>query len=723
MEKVLTDRVLPPRIDRLHELSRNLWWTWQPNSRALFKHMDKGLWEAVNHNPVKMMQQMPEARLQELAQDPIFLRYYDSLLSSLDDSLAAEDTWFVKKYPDLRGKTIAYFSAEFGLHISLPIYSGGLGVLAGDHCKEASDLGLPLVGIGFVYPLGYFKQYINAEGRQEAIYERFDYAAAPIEPVFSREAGNEPFRFQIDGRVLYLAVWRVRVGSVTLYLMDTDVEENEPWDRELSARLYGGDQETRIRQEIILGIGGVRLLEQLGIQPAVYHANEGHAAFMMLERIRRLVQHGLSFQEAVKKVQETTVFTTHTPVPAGHDAFPFHMVEEHFAHYWGELGLNREEFLALGEYPDSYGGRHFNMTALALRLSGHRNGVSKLHGEVSREMWHSLWPEGAVEDVPIAHITNGVHTPSWVAPELDRLYTKYLGFDWRAHLDDNALWDRVLEIPDEEIWNIHCELKDYLLSLMRERIRRGWIRDTVGPLRALTAGPFLDPHALTIGFARRFATYKRALLVFSDLTRLIKLLNSEFKPVQIVFAGKAHPADLPGRSLIQEINRLAKEHNVAGRIAFIEDYDIRVAKYLVRGVDVWLNNPRPPLEASGTSGQKASLNGVPNLSVLDGWWYEGYQQVNGWAINPELPPDASDEYRDAADAEALYRVLEEKIVPLFFERDSQNIPRGWVQVMKEAIRTNAPVFSTRRMDKEYTEMMYVPSMKATRKKKATPGTE
>ncbi len=711
MNNIPTDRALPPRIERLHELARNLWWTWQTGSRSIFKYIDKGLWEACNHNPVKMMKQLPEERLHEVANDPVFLRNYDGLLETLDDTIERRESWFVRRYPEHRDRTIAYFSAEFGLHISLPIYSGGLGVLAGDHCKEASDLGVPLVGIGFIYPLGYFKQRINAEGRQEAIYERFDYNAAPIEPVFSHEAGNGPLRFQMNGRVIHLAVWRVRVGAVTLYLMDTDVEENEPWDRELSARLYGGDQETRIRQEIILGIGGVRLLHELGIEPTVCHANEGHAAFLLLERIRVLVQQGLSFDEAAKQVRETTVFTTHTPVPAGHDAFPFHMIEEHFSHYWGELSLTREEFLALGEHPDGYGGKNFNMTALALRLSGRRNGVSRLHGQVSREMWHSLWPEGTVDEVPIGHITNGVHTPSWVAPELERLYSRHLGYDWRLHHDDPALWDRVMEIPDEDLWNVHCELKGLLLGVMRERIRRSWTRDAVGPLRALTAGPFLDPNALTIGFARRFATYKRALLIFSDLVRLIGLLNSEFKPVQIVFAGKAHPADLPGRSLIQEINRLAREHNVAGRIAFIEDYDMRVAKYLVRGVDIWLNTPRRPLEASGTSGQKASLNGVPNLSILDGWWFEGYQQVNGWAIDPGFTAP-TEEAQDAADANALYDVLESQVVPLFFDRDSQGIPRGWVRTMKEAIRTNAPVFSTRRMVREYAEKMYIPAIRA-----------
>jgi glycogen phosphorylase len=703
---------LPDRIGRLAELAHNLWWNWQPNASWLFHHLDKTLWELTQHNPVKFLQRISPTKLDAAATDGAFLRQYDATMAAFDKCLSAEGAWFREKYPELAGNAIAYFSAEFGLHVSLPIYSGGLGVLAGDHCKEASDIGLPLVGVGFVYPQGYFQQRLSAEGRQEAINDRFDYSAAPMEPVITRDSEGGLLALHLNGRVIYVEVWRVRVGSVSIYLMATDIEENEPWDRELAARLYGGDQETRIRQEMVLGIGGVRMLERLGIRPTVFHANEGHAAFMLLERARGLVQQGMSFQEAADRVRATSIFTTHTPVPAGHDVFSFHLVEQHFHGYWESLGLDREQFLALGSHLDAYGNTNFNMTALAMRLTGRRNGVSQLHGRVTRSMWRSMWPEAAAEDdVPITSVTNGVHTPTWVAPAMERLFAKYLGSDWRDHQDDPAMWARVHDIPDEELWHAHQQLKHDLLSFMRERVRRDWIGETAGPVRVLTGGTLLDPDALTIGFARRFATYKRALLIFRNLARLKKIFHDEWQPVQIIFAGKAHPADAPGRSLIYDIYQLARDHNLGGRIAFVENYDIHVAKRLVRGVDVWLNNPRVPLEASGTSGQKAALNGVPHLSVLDGWWYEGYRETNGWAIESEATEGFSEEQRDQADADALYRLLEEQVVPLYFERDRDGVPHRWIQRVKESIRTVAPVFSARRMVKEYADRMYVPAMR------------
>lgn len=707
-----TDRALPARIGRLRELAYNLWWSWQPNASWLFQHLDKTLWELTHHNPVKFLQQIAPAKLEAAATDAAFLRNYDGLMLSFDKCLTAKGTWFTEKYPQLAGHTIAYFSAEFGMHVSLPIYSGGLGILAGDHCKEASDIGVPLVGVGFVYPQGYFQQRITAEGRQEATYERFDYNAAPMEQVISRDTEGGLLRLHLNGSVIQVAVWRVRLGSVSLYLMDTDVEENDPWNRELSARLYGGDQETRIRQEMVLGIGGIRMLDRLGIRPAVCHANEGHASFMLLERIRQLVQGGASFADAVQHVRATTLFTTHTPVPAGHDAFSFHLVEKHFAGYWEELGIDREQFLALGGHPDGYGGVNFNMTALSLRLAGRYNGVSELHGRVSRAMWHSMWPDKTEDEVPITHITNGVHTPTWIAPEMDKLFTKYLGHDWRDRHDDPTLWERIHDVPDRELWETHMHLKHNLLNFMRERVRQDWMKESAGPMRVIAGGTLLNPHALTICFARRFATYKRALLMFKDIARLKRILHDDWRPVQIVFAGKAHPADAPGRSLIYEIYQLARDHNLGGRIAFVENYDIHVAKHLVRGADVWLNNPRPPLEASGTSGQKAALNGAPHCSILDGWWYEGYKGTNGWAIDPGVPEGVSDDERDAADALALYRVLEEELVPLYFDRDSDGVPRRWVQLVKEAIRTAAPIYSARRMVKEYTDRMYVPAIQA-----------
>ena len=706
-----TERALPVRIERLSELANNLWWSWHPDADLLFQHLDKTLWELTHHNPVKFLQQISPAKLDAAAANPAFLRHYDGTMLAFDKARTAKGTWFSEKYPQLAERPIAYFSAEFGLHVSLPIYSGGLGILAGDHCKEASDIGLPLVGVGFVYQLGYFIQRITGEGRQDSVYEPLDYSSTPLEPVISRESEGGLLKVEVGGRCVHVAVWRVKLGSVSVYLMDANVEENHSWDRELTSRLYGGDQEMRIRQEIVLGIGGVRMLDRLGIRPAVCHANEGHAAFMMLERIRVLVQGGQSFTEAAEAVRETTIFTTHTPVPAGHDAFPFHLVETQFAGYWEELGLDREQFFALGEHPDG-GSPNFNMTALALRLSGRCNGVSRLHGRVSRQMWHSMWPDRTEDEVPITHITNGVHVPTWIAPEMNRLFAKHLGHDWLAKHDDPTLWERIHDIPDTELWQAKQLLKHKLFNFMRERIRQNWITETAGPLRVLTGGTLLNPDALTIGFARRFATYKRAVLIFRSLERLKKIFHDEWKPVQIIFAGKAHPADLPGRSLIHEIYELARDHNLGGRIAFVENYDIHVAKHLVRGVDVWLNNPRVPLEASGTSGQKAALNGVPHLSVLDGWWYEGYQGTNGWAIDPGVPEGVSEEYRDEADADALYRVLETEVVPLYFDRDSDGIPRRWTHLLKEAIRTDAPTFSARRMVKEYTERMYVPAMNA-----------
>jgi starch phosphorylase len=702
---------LPERISRLSELAGNFWWSWNPEAAQLFQKLDRTLWEITRHNPVRMLQLMSAARLEALSNDPAFLRRYDGAILEFDRCLKTGSTWFQGKFPELKNRTIAYFSAEFGLHSSLPIYSGGLGILAGDHCKEASDLGLPLVGAGFIYPQGYFKQRISAAGRQEASYERLDFSTAPLEAVMSRDTDKGLLRLELCGRIIHANVWRVRAGSVLLYLMDTDVEENEPWDRELSARLYGGDRSTRLVQEIVLGIGGVRMLHAVGLAPSVFHANEGHAAFLMFERIRQFVQQGRTFDEAAEEVSATTIFTTHTPVPAGHDAFQFNLIEQSFSGYWEQLGISREKFLSLGEYSDGHGGTNFNMTALALRLSKFHNGVSELNGKISRQMWTSLYhlPE---DEVPITHVTNGIHTPSWIAPELDRLYDKFLGRDWMQHHDDPKLWERLTDLPDEELWKLHLELKGKLHSFIRERARQKWMEDSTNSVQPLASGALLNPEALTIGFARRFATYKRALLIFRDLPRLKKILQDHWRPVQLVFAGKAHPDDAPGRNLIHDLYNIASDNGMGGQIAFVEDYDIHVAKHFYRGVDVWLNNPRPPLEASGTSGMKAAANGVPSLSVLDGWWFEGYQGTNGWVIGGDPMAALSEEQRDNADADSLYRILENEIVPLYFERDSDDVPRRWVQVMKETIRTVTPDYSARRMVKEYAEKMYVPALRA-----------
>jgi starch phosphorylase len=708
---------LPENISRLQELAYNLWWSWNPDAQALFSSLDEELWRSVNQNPVKFLRSARQELLNRAAADNEWLARFAAVLADFDAYMhPSANTWYRRTHadpqspiPTSQSPVIAYFSAEFGLHEALPIYSGGLGILSGDHCKEASDLGLPFVGIGFLYPQGYFTQRITGDGAQEALYEKLDFSEVPATPALTSDGKPVLIHVDLPGRTVYAKVWRIQVGRIPLYLMDTDVERNAPQDRELSARLYGGDQETRISQEMVLGIGGVRMLERLGIRPSVFHANEGHAAFQLLERVRNFVQSGMSFNDAVEQVKATTIFTTHTPVPAGHDAFPFWLVEKHFAGFWEEMGLDREQFLMLGGYPDGFGGMNFNMTALSLRLTGVCNGVSKLHGHVSRQMWQPMWPEKTVDEVPITHVTNGVHTPTWIAPRLDRLFSKYLGPDWLQHHDEPALWERLRDLPDEELWNVHQQLKNRLFNFMRERARRGWMDEEAGPIKVLTSGTLLNPTALTIGFARRFATYKRALLIFRQLERLKHILHDEWRPVQIIFAGKAHPADNPGKNLIHELYNFARDNNIGGRVAFIENYDIHVAKYFYRGVDIWLNNPRRPLEASGTSGQKAALNGVPHLSVLDGWWYEGYQGTNGWAIGEEREYKDT-ETQDEADALSFYTTLEEEMIPLFFERDGDGVPQGWLEKMRRSIATCAPQFSMRRMVKEYTERLYVAAM-------------
>lgn len=701
---------VPERLRRLVELAYNLWWSWHPEARELFRRLDYALWNRVYHNPVKLLKEIAPEKLTAAAQDPAFRRHYEAVLKAFDADMRTTETWFAKRYPELGRCPVAYFSFEFGLHNSLPVYAGGLGILAGDHCKEASDLGLPLVGVGFMYPQGYVHQHLSPEGWQESIYEHIDYSQVPVQEARLPSGQACVIDVPLNGRDIRVTVWQVQVGRVPLYLLDTNVQDNEPWERELSARLYGGDQELRLQQEMVLGIGGVRVLRALGIKPAAWHINEGHGAVVMLERIREFVEQGLSFAEAVDIVRSTTIFTTHTPVPAGHDAFPFELVQAHFSHYWASLGLTRDEFLRLGAHQEPWGPA-FNMTVLALRLAGFRNGVSQLHGQTTRRMWHVLWPDVPEEQVPVTSITNGIHVPTWIAPEVDRLYNKYLGPRWVERHDDPALWQLILEIPEDELWAVHQHLKRKLMSFIRERARWQWIRGEVRPEQVLAAGTLLDPEALTIGFARRFATYKRADLIFRDPDRLKRLLQDPWRPVQIIFAGKAHPADEPAQRLIQQVYRLAKDHGLGGQIAFVEDYDMHVAHYVVQGVDVWLNTPRRPREASGTSGQKAILNGVPHLSILDGWWHEAYNGANGWAIGGDHDQE-DPAAQDNQEAHALYQLLEEEVIPLYYDRDRDGVPRGWMRIVKEAIASCVPRFSARRMVKEYVERMYVPAARS-----------
>jgi starch phosphorylase len=651
-------------------------------------------------------------KIEAAARNAEFLTLYDTAIANLDAACAARNTWWMTKYPELQGRPIAYFSAEFALHQSLPIYAGGLGVLAGDHCKEASDLGVPLIGIGFMYPQGYFHQHVSAEGWQEESYEHLNWADVAIDKATAPDGSPLITAVPIGDRTVLVQVWRVRAGRVKLYLLDTDLEENAPWDRELSARLYGGDRETRIQQEIILGIGGVRTLKALGSDPAVFHLNEGHAGFVVLQRIRDYIEQGANFDEALEHIRDTTVFTTHTPVPAGHDAFPFFMVEKHLAGAWGTLGANRDRFLALGSH-DNGGGPQFNMTALALRSSGVVNAVSELHGKVTRAMWSSMWPGVPEDQIPVGFITNGVHVPTWIASEMADLFTSYLGPGWLDRQDDPALWEAVLSIPDDALWTVRKRLRQYLFAFMRERARQRWTVERVGTPRIVAAGTLLDPAALTIGFARRFTGYKRPELIFHDAERLARILSSAERPVQIVFAGKSHPADETGKHHLQRVYKRALDPMFGGRIAFIDDYDLHVAHFLVQGCDVWLNNPRKPLEASGTSGMKAAINGVPHLSIGDGWWAEGYNGRNGWLIDGGVSGDDF-EAVDTADAAALYKLLEDEIVPAYYDRDAAGVSNRWLAVVKESIRTVAPRFCARRMVKQYVEGMYVPALERTR---------
>ncbi|MFX0091238.1 MAG: alpha-glucan family phosphorylase [Candidatus Hodarchaeota archaeon] len=694
----------PSRIGRIGELAYNLWVSWNPEARALFKQFDKRLWRQSRQNFVGLLKNMPPEKILAAAKDPSFLLTYDKIMLSFDEIMNGQG-WFTNQFPDLnKNESIAYLSAEFGIHWSLPLYSGGLGILAGDHTKEASDLGIPLIGVGFMYPKGYFRQLIPAHGWQEAVYDKLSFDEAPVKPAVDKTGNPIKIAVDLENRSVIAEIWQVNIGKVKAYLLNTDVEENQPWDRELSARLYGGDSEMRIQQEIVLGIGGVKALEKLGVKPAVWHLNEGHPAFCVLERLKNYIQKdGLTFDTAREKIRQTTVFTTHTPVSAGHDRFYFTMVDKYLSTYYSALDLDRNNFLKLGTSTEH--DNHFCMTVLAFKFAKFSNAVSKIHKNVTYDMWSDLFD---IENIEIGSITNGVHLPTWIALPIQRLYSKYLGVNWLEQQDQPKLWERINDIPDKEFWTVHTTLKHELFNYIRSRVRNNWKQGEMDPILAVTSGTLLDPEVLTIGFARRFATYKRANLIFHDIKRIKKLLFDSEIPLQIIFAGKAHPQDDPGKNVLQNIYNICKDPATGGgRVAFLQDYDMLSARYLVAGVDVWLNNPLRPYEASGTSGMKAAMNGVPNLSLADGWWPEGYNGANGWiwgGDDDDLPRDK----RDARDAQDLYRLLEEEVVPLYYQRDSDYIPRKWIQVCKEAMRTVSPRFSSRRMIKEYVGQMYVP---------------
>ena len=706
---------LPRRIIRLGELAYNLWWTWNPDSQRLYSRIDRQLWERIHHNPVHFLRQVERSALNAATNNRYYLDFYDRIFRAFDAYMIEQNTWYARTYPELRNRPIAYFSMEFGLHESLPIYAGGLGVLSGDHTKAASDLGLPFVAVGLFYSEGYFTQRITEDGWQEARYSVLPYESLPILPVVDHDDHPVTISVELPGREVQARLWEVRVGRAPLYLLDTNIEANSPSDRALSARLYTSDVDLRITQEILLGIGGVRALRMVGYNPSVWHMNEGHSAFLVLERIRELTEAGRSLDEAVELVRTSNVFTTHTPVPAGNDEFALWLVDKYFSHLWPQMGLTRDQFIDLARHTVTWGDT-FSMPALALRMSEGRNAVSELHGHVSRQMWHFLWQNRNVEDIPITHITNGVHVGTWLARRLRHLFDRYLGPDWLEYADDPDIWELVNNIPDEQLWAVRRHLKRKLVAYIRERTRQQWRSGGVHPVQVVASGIMLDPYALTIGFARRFAPYKRANLILRDVDRLLALVNRPGRPVQIIFAGKSHPDHEGGKLLIQDVYRAVKRAEGGGRLVFLEDYDMNLARFLIQGVDVWMNTPRRPNEASGTSGEKAALNGVLNFSVLDGWWREGYNGQNGWAIGKDMDYDNPD-LQDEADAESLYDILENEIIPLYYqERSSDGLPGEWIGRMKESIRTLSPQFNMRRMVKEYVERLYLPAMQ----QRATP---
>ncbi|HEY6872902.1 MAG TPA: glycosyltransferase family 1 protein [Geobacteraceae bacterium] len=699
---------LPQELAALQRIAYNLWWTWEPEAIELFRRLDPELWQKTRHNPVEMLGILQQATFDGLKSDEGFMSH----LAQVDERLAAylaAKTWYDKTYNGEKPLRIAYFSMEFGLHESLPVYSGGLGVLAGDHLKSASDLGIPLVGVGLLYRQGYFRQYLNIEGWQQEFYPENDFYNLPLH--LERDSKGAPLTVGLDiaGRGVTAHVWRVRVGRIPLYLLDTNLEENAPEEREITTRLYGGDQEMRIRQEILLGIGGIRALRLLGIEPNVCHMNEGHAAFLALERVRVLMEEKkLRFSDAREAVQAGDVFTTHTPVEAGIDHFPPELMEKYLGRYYRGLGLSREEFLGLGRHNPRNPNETFCMAVLALKLASHANGVSQLHGEVSRKMWRNLWPELPEEHLPITSITNGVHLRTWLSGEMTRLLVRYLGNRWLEDSTAASLWRRISRVPDSELWRTHNLCRERLVDFARFRLQEQLTQVGASAKEIAVAEEVLDPDCLTIGFARRFATYKRGTLLLRDPERLARILNDPARPVQIIFAGKAHPADHHGKELIRQIVQLSHQERFRHRIVFIEDYDMGVARRLVQGVDVWLNTPRRPMEASGTSGMKVAFNGGLNMSVLDGWWCEGYQGNNGWAIGRgEVYSDV--EYQNEVEGRAIYDLLENEIVPLFYDRGPDDIPRGWVAAMKASMQSLCPVFSTDRMVQEYTRHCYLPS--------------
>lgn len=706
--KITVNPQLPKRVGELLDIANNLWWSWNSEFLRLFKEIDSDLWETVGKNPVKFLKLVSQDKLEDIAKDEEFLAKYDEVVNHFNSYMQTKETWFSKNYPNNANDLIAYFSAEYGIDEIIPIYSGGLGILSGDHLKSASDLGLPFVAVGLLYKNGYFNQKIDGYGTQKTEYTNIDLDNLPILPV--KDENGEDLIIDVDfpDRKLYLKIWKIVVGRISLYLMDSDIDKNIAEDRVVTLRLYGGDQEMRIRQEIVLGMAGIKLLRRLGLKPSVYHMNEGHSAFLTLEVIKDAMEEKqVSFEVAKSMCSAKTVFTTHTPVPAGNDIFPIELMDKYFSNFWPKLGISREDFLRLGMKNTQGLEQGFNMGMLALRIAGKKNGVSKLHGAVSRRLFSDVWPNIAPDESPIEYVTNGIHTCSWLAPSMKKLFNQYLKPYWQDNIQDDETWNDIKNIPNKELWDTHTDRKKKLFTLVKNNITTrlkssGYNYEEINEIVSK-----LNPNALTIGFARRFATYKRATLIFRDLERLTQLLNNPERPVQLIFAGKAHPADKEGQDLIKYIHEVSMKPQFKGKIFLLENYNIAMSRYLISGVDVWLNNPRRPMEASGTSGQKASVNGVINFSVLDGWWAEGYNQKNGWTIGDNTEYQSYEE-QDIADSESLYNTLENKIIPLYYENKKEDgVSDKWMEMFKNSIISTGGRYSTSRMVIDYTRDYYM----------------
>lgn len=695
---------------KLNTIANNLWWSWHPEVQSLFRDLDPLRWRQLDHNPIALLAEMTPEQVAERANEMAMYTRINQAHRRLHDYLTKTDqTWGARNAGVLGAKPVAYFSAEFGMHESVPIYSGGLGVLSGDHVKSASGLGIPLVAIGLFYDQGYFRQHLDGEGYQQEEYVDTNVATQPMERAIGTD--GKPVMVSIETRngSLNAQVWLMNVGRVKLYLLDCDVDGNSPEDRELTSRLYGGDTRTRIRQELVIGIGGVKALRAMGISPGAYHLNEGHSAFAPLEVMHQHMEDdGLTFDEALREVAKHTVFTTHTPVPAGHDRFDAGLIEEHLGPTRDKLGISHDQLMGLGRVEPQNNEETFCMTVIGLKLSRRANAVSSLHGHVSRGMWANLWPWRVEEEIPIGHITNGVHVPTWLAQPMRQMYDRHLGAGWEANLSDPDTWQGIYNVDPGELWETHHALKSRCLDFIRRRLSRQSRRRSEDESHVDAARQALDPSALTIGFARRFATYKRANLFLQRIDELAKMINNADRPVQFVFSGKAHPADEPGKRLIQKIANLRNDPNFAGRVVFVEDYDMNVARHMIQGVDVWLNNPRRPLEASGTSGMKVVLNGGLNCSILDGWWAEAYNGKNGFSIGNGTQ-HVDEDITDARDADRLFDVIYNEVVPCFYNRDADGLPREWIERMTNSIATLAARFSAQRMVQDYVKLCYLPA--------------